>query len=149
MYPWPGNWVAVGSVVVNYARAAHASSAEIKCRHCTYTRSILVCYLSFNASWKYNPMLLVAYFANTNRWKNWKIFETISHRYPAKCTQRELSNEYLHDRVKMGFRVFCAVVPWKKVTSALEGFGTLMEKLCVGELDTVAVPSGMFVKLIM
>ena len=43
--------------------------------------------------------------------KNWKIFETISHRYPARCTQRELSNEYLHDRVNMGFRVFCAVVP--------------------------------------
>ena len=34
MHPRPGNWVAIGHVVVNSARAAHAFSAEIKCRHC-------------------------------------------------------------------------------------------------------------------
>ena len=35
MHPCPENWVAIGRVVVNYARAARTLSAEIKCRHCT------------------------------------------------------------------------------------------------------------------
>ena len=34
MYPCPGNWVAFGRAVVYYARASHAFSAGIKCRHC-------------------------------------------------------------------------------------------------------------------
>ena len=29
-----GNWVAIGSVVVYHAQAAHAFSAGIKCQHC-------------------------------------------------------------------------------------------------------------------
>ena len=29
-----GNWVAIGRVVVYYAKKAHAFSAGIKCRHC-------------------------------------------------------------------------------------------------------------------
>ena len=32
----PDNWVAIGRAVVFYARAAHACSAGIKCRHCIY-----------------------------------------------------------------------------------------------------------------
>ena len=33
MNPCPGNWVAIGRVVVYYAQAAHTFSAGIKCRH--------------------------------------------------------------------------------------------------------------------
>ena len=35
-HPCPGNCVATGRVVVNYARAALSFSAGIKCRHCIY-----------------------------------------------------------------------------------------------------------------
>ena len=34
MHPCPGKWVAIGRVVVYYARVAHAFSAGIKYRHC-------------------------------------------------------------------------------------------------------------------
>ena len=34
MHPCPGNWVAIGHVVVYFARSAHAFSAGIKCQHC-------------------------------------------------------------------------------------------------------------------
>ena len=34
--------------------------------------------------------------------------------------QRELSNEYQNDRVKMVFKNVCIPVLWKKVASALE-----------------------------
>ena len=38
MHPWPGNWVAIGHVVVHYASAVRAFSAGVKYRHCiTYT----------------------------------------------------------------------------------------------------------------
>ena len=35
-------------------------------------------------------------------------------------TQREISNEYQHDRVKMVFKIRVLVL-WEKVASALEG----------------------------
>ena len=35
MQPWLGNWVAIRRAVVNYARAANAFSAGIKCRYCS------------------------------------------------------------------------------------------------------------------
>ena len=35
MHPCPGNCVATGHAVVNYAQAARSFSAGIKCRHCT------------------------------------------------------------------------------------------------------------------
>ena len=35
MHPCPGNFVAIGRVVVYYARASHTFSAVIKCRYCT------------------------------------------------------------------------------------------------------------------
>ena len=38
MHPSPGNYVAIGSKVVYYARAAHAFSAGIKCQHCIEPR---------------------------------------------------------------------------------------------------------------
>ena len=34
MHPWPGNYVAIGRAVVYCARAAHAFSSGIRCRHC-------------------------------------------------------------------------------------------------------------------
>ena len=34
MHPCPGNWAAIRHAVVYYAKAAHAFSAAIKCRHC-------------------------------------------------------------------------------------------------------------------
>ena len=33
MHPWPKHWVAIGRAVVYSARAAHAFSVGIKCRH--------------------------------------------------------------------------------------------------------------------
>ena len=39
--------------------------------------------------------------------------------------QRELSNEYQHDRVEMVFKNLCNLVIWMKVASVLEGL-TLM-----------------------
>ena len=36
-------------------------------------------------------------------------------------TQRELSNEYQHDRVKMVLKNLCILVLWTKVALALEG----------------------------
>ena len=36
MHPYTGNWVAIGYAVLYFDRAAHALSAGIKCRHCTY-----------------------------------------------------------------------------------------------------------------
>ena len=35
MHLCPGTWMAIERAVVYYARAAHAFSAGIKCRHCT------------------------------------------------------------------------------------------------------------------
>ena len=48
--------------------------------------------------------------------------ETVAHEYSSERTQRELSNEYQHDRVEMVFKSLCIFVLWMKVASALEGF---------------------------
>ena len=51
-----------------------------------------------------------------------KITETLAYGYSSESlTQRELSNEYQHDRVLMVFRDHCILVLWTKVASALEG----------------------------
>ena len=42
MHTWPGNWVVISRAVVNYALAAHAFSAEIKCWHCISNNSFLM-----------------------------------------------------------------------------------------------------------
>ena len=34
LHPCPGNWVTIGRAAMYYARAVHAFSAALKCRHC-------------------------------------------------------------------------------------------------------------------
>ena len=41
--------------------------------------------------------------------------ETLAHRYSSESTQWELSNKYLHDRVKIIFIILCILVHWPKV----------------------------------
>ena len=41
--------------------------------------------------------------------------------FSSESTQRELSNEYQHDRVKMVVKSLCILVLWTKVALALEG----------------------------
>ena len=41
--------------------------------------------------------------------------------YSSDSVQRELSNEYQHDRVWMVFKNLCILVLWTKIASALEG----------------------------
>ena len=50
--------------------------------------------------------------------------ETLANGYSSESTQRELSNEYEHDRVWMIFKNLCILVLWMKVASALEGLST-------------------------
>ena len=69
-------------------------------------------------------MLLVAILANTKRCKKTeKKTEPLAHGYSFESTQRELSNEYQHDRLKIVFKNLCVFVLWPKVAlaSALEG----------------------------
>ena len=47
--------------------------------------------------------------------------ENLANGYSYESAQRELSNEYPHDRVQMVFRNFCILVLSMKVASALEG----------------------------
>ena len=47
--------------------------------------------------------------------------ETLANGYSSKSAQRELSNEYQHDRVQIVFKNLCILVLWMKVASALEG----------------------------
>ena len=54
--------------------------------------------------------------------------ETLANGYSYESTQRELSNEYQHDRVSMVFKNISVPVRWTKVASALEGLiGQLLE----------------------
>ena len=46
--------------------------------------------------------------------------ETLANGYSFESTQRELSNEYQHDRVQMVFIDICVLVLWTKVALALE-----------------------------
>ena len=54
--------------------------------------------------------------------KNWTMTETLAYGYSSERTQRELSNDYQHDRVQMVFKNLCIRVRWTKVALALEGF---------------------------
>ena len=47
--------------------------------------------------------------------------ETLANGYSSETTERELSNEYQHDRVQKFFKNLCFLVIWTKVASALEG----------------------------
>ena len=50
-----------------------------------------------------------------------KMTETLVYGYSSKSTQRELSNEYQHDRVWMVFKNVCTLVLRRNVASAMEG----------------------------
>ena len=67
-------------------------------------------------------MLLLANLDNTNLCKNpLKMTKTLSPRFSSESTQRELSNEYQHDKVYMVFKNVCVFELWTKVASALKG----------------------------
>ena len=51
---------------------------------------------------------------------------TLENRYSSQGTQRELLNEYQHDRVPMVFKNLCIHLLWTKIALALEGL-TLSE----------------------
>ena len=53
--------------------------------------------------------------------KMMKMTEALARGYSSESTQRELSNEYQHDRVLMVFQCITLLVLWTKVASALEG----------------------------
>ena len=46
--------------------------------------------------------------------------EALAYGYSSESTQRELSNEYQHDRVQMFLRTFCIFFSWAKLASACE-----------------------------
>ena len=48
-------------------------------------------------------------------------FETLANGYSSENAQRELSNEYQHDRVYMAFKNSCVIVLWMTIVLALEG----------------------------
>ena len=50
-----------------------------------------------------------------------KISKIMANGYSSKSAQRDLSNEYQYDRVKMGYNILCVLVLWTKVALALEG----------------------------
>ena len=51
--------------------------------------------------------------------------ETLAHRYSSESAQRDLSNEYQHDKVEIVFKSICILVLLTKVASALEGLKVL------------------------
>ena len=57
-----------------------------------------------------------------------KMAATLEHRYSFERTQRELSNEYQHDRVWMVFKNLCVTMLWMTVASALQGLRINSEK---------------------
>ena len=65
--------------------------------------------------------------------------ETLGNGYSSESAQRELSNEYQHDRVWMVYKYLCICVLWTKVVSALEGlrmrlfWGHLLIKIAEGQ----------------
>ena len=64
--------------------------------------------------------------------KTGKIIEILAHGYSSECTQRELSNEYQHDRVKMVLKLFCILVLWTKKAPASEGLTHNLPKISPG-----------------
>ena len=53
------------------------------------------------------------------------MIESLAHGYSSDSTQRELSNEYQHAKVKMVFKNLCVPVLWTKVASVLGGLNPL------------------------
>ena len=56
------------------------------------------------------------------------MIETLACGYSSESTQRELSNEYQHDRVQMVFKNHCVLVLWMKVASALGGYLSIRDQ---------------------
>ena len=63
--------------------------------------------------------------------KSEKMIETLAHGYSSDSTQRELSNEYQHDKVKIVIKNCCIIVLWMKLSSALGGLRTILVVLRV------------------
>ena len=70
--------------------------------------------------------------------------ETLANGYSSESTQRELSNEYQHDRVSMVFRHLGVLELWMIVALALEGLSTVstagaqkmpLACMCLGKMD--------------
>ena len=58
------------------------------------------------------------------------MIEILAHGYSSESTQREVSDEYQRDSVKLVFKHLCILVLWTKVASALEGLRrTRVQKL--------------------
>ena len=53
--------------------------------------------------------------------KNFKMTETLANGYSYESAQRELSNQYQHDRVQMVFKICYVIAYYTKVVSALKG----------------------------
>ena len=58
--------------------------------------------------------------------------KTLAHGYSSQSTQRELSNEYQHDRVWMVFKSFCIFLPWSEVASAWKGLNLIDVEILQG-----------------
>ena len=57
------------------------------------------------------------------------MIETLAHGYSFESTQRELSNEYQHDSVKMVFKNLCILVLWTKKASAFKGLNYFQQNI--------------------
>ena len=62
--------------------------------------------------------------------------ETVANGYSSDSTQRELSNEYQHDRVKMIFISFCFFVHWTKFSLSSRRVN-LMCRMSASELQYI------------
>ena len=68
--------------------------------------------------------------------KIFKMTVTLAHGYSSESTQRELSDEYQHDSVKMVFQNLGILVLWMKVALALEG---LSERITCNKCHIIQV----------
>ena len=59
--------------------------------------------------------------------------EILAYGYSSESTQRELSNEYQHNRVKVVFKNLCIIVLWTKLALAMEG---LKHACTLNQVDT-------------
>ena len=85
-----------------------STGAGIKCLHCTVPTLPLCCWL-----------LIWSMENDTNKAE--KITETLANGYSSGSTQRELFNEYQHDRVYMVFKKDCVLVLWTKAAQHWKG----------------------------
>ena len=66
-----------------------------------------------------NPYAAGGWFGQYKIMQNiWKMTETLANGYSYESAQRELSNEYQHDRVQMVIKNLCVIVLGMKVATA-------------------------------